>query len=238
MYCTHCPCLFHSLTPSLCGLSGVGGFVDQPAPAKCLQDKSLCFTFGGNGFFGYGPVLPERTLWWSTYQISEVPDRKAVDPANIYAQLKERHADWKVPDLHDIINNSGGIDSIYPTWITPPLPTWTGKRMVLVGDAAHALPPTSGQGTSQALEDAQTLTLLLENHLRKEGRKEQEAIELSAMAFYEIRSPRVLKIKQRAEMFDSGKINQGIVAEYSMYFFIWLMIQLPFIGKSLDTFFR
>ena len=40
---------------------------------------------------------------------------------------------------------------------------------VLVGDAAHALPPRSGQGASQAFEDGQSLGLLLARHLQKHG---------------------------------------------------------------------
>lgn len=38
-----------------------------------------------------------------------------------------------------------------------PLPTWTKGRVVLVGDAAHAMLPTQGQGASQAIEDAEAV---------------------------------------------------------------------------------
>ena len=33
--------------------------------------------------------------------------------------------------------------------------------MILLGDAAHAIPPTAGQGASQVFEDASSLSLLL-----------------------------------------------------------------------------
>lgn len=38
-----------------------------------------------------------------------------------------------------------------------PLETWTKGRAILIGDAAHAMLPTQGQGASQAIEDAEAL---------------------------------------------------------------------------------
>ncbi|CAK7222045.1 hypothetical protein SBRCBS47491_004734 [Sporothrix bragantina] len=45
-----------------------------------------------------------------------------------------------------------------------PLPTWVsaGGRMMVIGDAAHAFLPTSGQGAAQAMEDAATVAVCLE----------------------------------------------------------------------------
>jgi len=61
---------------------------------------------------------------------------------------------------------SAALDASYPTWTTPELPNWTlNGRAVLVGDAAHALQPSSGQGACQALEDAEALALFLKHHL-------------------------------------------------------------------------
>lgn len=38
-----------------------------------------------------------------------------------------------------------------------PLPTWYRGRAIVIGDAAHAMLPTQGQGASQAIEDAEAL---------------------------------------------------------------------------------
>lgn len=46
-----------------------------------------------------------------------------------------------------------------------PLPYWHNKNLLMIGDAAHASLPTSGQGACQALEDAWHLSKLLSSHL-------------------------------------------------------------------------
>ncbi|KAK2868063.1 hypothetical protein FQN49_003198 [Arthroderma sp. PD_2] len=45
-----------------------------------------------------------------------------------------------------------------------PLKSWLspGRRMIVIGDAAHATVPTSGQGGTQAIEDAAVLAIALE----------------------------------------------------------------------------
>lgn len=42
------------------------------------------------------------------------------------------------------------------------LPTWTKGRVILIGDAAHAMLPTQGQGASQTVEDAEALGAFFE----------------------------------------------------------------------------
>lgn len=58
--------------------------------------------------------------------------------------------------------------SIWPFYLVPKLPSWTSSshsnRVIILGDAAHAIPPTAGQGASQAFEDAYSLALLLSLH--------------------------------------------------------------------------
>lgn len=52
---------------------------------------------------------------------------------------------------------------IWPQRILPRLPSWTSDsgRILIIGDAAHAIPPVTGQGANQAFEDGYTLALVL-----------------------------------------------------------------------------
>lgn len=43
------------------------------------------------------------------------------------------------------------------TFSQDPLETWVKGRVCLIGDAAHAMLPTQGQGASQSVEDAEAL---------------------------------------------------------------------------------
>jgi salicylate hydroxylase len=45
-----------------------------------------------------------------------------------------------------------------------PLTTWTKGKVILIGDAAHSMLPTQGQGASQALEDAEALGAYFEGY--------------------------------------------------------------------------
>ena len=189
---------------------GVGGFIPSSLVHQEQCPRQVTMTFGSQGFFGYGscsqlshPIFGEEdcvagpeAVWWSTYSVQPLPDTKGFDRDDIHRQLRVRHSSWNDTVIQKIVANAS-IDSIYPTWTTPELPTWEREGVVLVGDAAHALQPSSGQGASQALEDAEMLSILLSHYLAK-GRQgdsaesttpRQEAIEDGVSASHPEKPP-------------------------------------------------
>lgn len=221
-------------------ICGIGSFIESSLPQEIIEDKSMVFCFGPTGFFGYGSGGPESAnslMWWSNWDTETAPDRTTIDKDEIKKQLRERHANWKNPVIQFVLENAT-IDSIYPTWTLPKLPYWGENGLLLIGDAAHALQPTSGQGASQAIEDSLTFALLLSHYLEKAGQPESEitekdAISLTSKALYEIRSARVARIMDRARKIEQTKKSHGIILEYLMYGFMYLVTNYPSIGKSI-----
>jgi len=229
------------LTQSSRGLLGVGGFINTPPPPEIQQDKSMVFTFGANGFFGYSASADKEIMWWSTCEGEDIPEKTKIDPEDVRQQLKSRHGSWKDPNIQEILEKAD-VDSIYPTWTTPLLPHWGTDGLLLVGDAAHALQPTSGQGSSQAMEDGVTFSLLLKRFLGQcpevggDGKLSvADACNMASKAYFEIRGPRIAKIVRRTQKIANQKKDLSFMQEMIVYFFIWLVNNLPLATREFNS---
>jgi salicylate hydroxylase len=63
---------------------------------------------------------------------------------------------------HDMMQSAESI-GLWELRDIEPLSTWHRGRVILIGDAAHAMLPTQGQGASQAVEDAEALGAFFED---------------------------------------------------------------------------
>ncbi|KAI1743478.1 FAD/NAD(P)-binding domain-containing protein [Xylaria scruposa] len=210
----------YDFSPKYEGLIGVGGFI----PSSKIQgtpDGEMNVALGANGFFGYGyttgdPQDPLRAgdtaTWWLTYTLDKCPD----DWRNI--DKEDRHLEWQNPVIQNIVRDVE-VDSLYPTFVTPLLPTWERGGCVLVGDAAHALQPSSGQGASMALEDSEALALLLRHYLPDDL---ETGLAKAAKKYSDIRRPRLDMVFRKAQQLSGMKQDMNVVQEMLMYFFVWL----------------
>jgi 2-polyprenyl-6-methoxyphenol hydroxylase-like FAD-dependent oxidoreductase len=142
-------------------LLDLGGFAPaQPTDAEPGQYEMV---FGRRGFFGYA-VAPDGGVWWFANPRSPAgTDRAALSattPDQWRARLVDMVADDRSPAAAIIASTPGDLTA----WRTQDLPSvrhWHRDRMVVIGDAAHAMSPSAGQGASMAVEDAVELARCL-----------------------------------------------------------------------------
>lgn len=89
------------------------------------------------------------------------------DPDRMLSFFTDKYDEWGATarKIIDTLRRQKESLFIWPFMRMPPLPCWFSEtgRIVLIGDGAHALPPSSAQGVNQALEDAHSLGLLLDS---------------------------------------------------------------------------
>ncbi|KAI0530314.1 FAD/NAD(P)-binding domain-containing protein [Xylaria digitata] len=217
----------YEFSPQYEGLVGVGGFI-QGSKLQGTPNGEMNVVLGANGFFGYGfttgcPQDSSKTghtaTWWSTYTLNQCPeDWRSIDKEDVKRELQKRHLGWKNTVIQNIVKGVE-VDSLYPTFITPLLPTWEKGGCVLVGDAAHALQPSSGQGASMALEDCESLALLLRHYLQEEP---GSGFIKASKKYSDLRRPRLDMVFKKAQQLSGMKQDMNVVQEMLMYFFIWL----------------
>ncbi|MCA5894976.1 FAD-dependent monooxygenase [Isoptericola sp. NEAU-Y5] len=138
--------------PRYTGLLNTGGYargVDVDA-----TPGHLVMVFGRRAFFAYLRRAP-GDVWW----FANVPQAAEPTPAQLAArtptwraELERLFADDDSPAL-DLLAATPEILGPWTTTDLPHVPVWHRGRIGLVGDAAHAISPTSGQGASLAIED-------------------------------------------------------------------------------------
>ncbi|PRP75900.1 hypothetical protein PROFUN_15462 [Planoprotostelium fungivorum] len=73
------------------------------------------------------------------------------------SHMRDTYAGWSEPVKSIMESIQQEYVHIWPQYDLPEIERWRTKRVVIAGDAVHAMAPAGGQGTSQALEDAALL---------------------------------------------------------------------------------
>ena len=142
--------------PRSTGLTNFGGVTEDPAVV--LPSRAWTMVFGRRAFFGAHPTPSGAVVWFVNVPEPPVPAevRRATGEAAWRARLLDLVRDDAGPAAALIA--AGRLElAADPSYDLPRVRRWQDGRAVVVGDAAHAPAPSSGQGASLALEDAVVL---------------------------------------------------------------------------------
>ncbi|MGA4843300.1 FAD-dependent monooxygenase [Streptomyces sp. G45] len=154
-----------------------------PAPERPFEPHE---TWGRGGLWGTQPLKDGRVYAYGTARVPE--GGRAPDDEK--AELMRRFAHWHhpIPEILAAARPEDVLRNDVRHLITP-LPVYHRGRVALLGDAAHAMAPTLGQGGNQAIEDA----VVLAHHAAPRGH-----LPAALAAYSADRVPRTTAIVRRA----------------------------------------
>jgi 2-polyprenyl-6-methoxyphenol hydroxylase-like FAD-dependent oxidoreductase len=128
-----------------------------PRPATVTRTDLY---YGGPSYIaGYCPTGDDSLY---AYIVEDAQDRSTLTAQEQLGVMRELSLAYHGP-WDDIRENLTDPVRVHYTWFETHLldAPWNRGRVILIGDAAHACPPTIAQGAAQALEDAAVLAELV-----------------------------------------------------------------------------
>jgi 2-polyprenyl-6-methoxyphenol hydroxylase-like FAD-dependent oxidoreductase len=180
------------------GLTNFGGITRNSPIAGDLEPEAWHFIFGSQAFFGAHPTPAGDVVWFVNVPEPEITSDR---------RRKTTDEEWTRRLLSLVRDDTGPAAELVSTGRLElagdnthdlgHVPTWSRGRMVIIGDAAHAPSPSSGQGASMALEDAVVLAQAL---------RDREDVKAAFAAYERARRERVEKIVAAGARSSSSKI--------------------------------
>ncbi|WP_317205197.1 FAD-dependent monooxygenase [Janthinobacterium sp.] len=147
------------------GAARYQGFVNWvgsvEAPCDLVDDLAVRDYWGAGERFGVVPVS-RRSLYWAGARAAAAPG--ATGAGDFKEGLLALFAGWPALVGAVIARTPATAIRRIPIYDLDPCARWRRDNVLLIGDAAHASLPTSGQGACQALEDAWHLARCLAQH--------------------------------------------------------------------------
>jgi 2-polyprenyl-6-methoxyphenol hydroxylase-like FAD-dependent oxidoreductase len=163
--------LVTDVAPAYTGVTLIAGAIARPRPdsrAAELVGEGAGLAFAADQAFLLQRNGDGSIQGYYTQRRAEDP-RRAVgtvlhDPAFIRAELDRELADWS-PRIRGVLDEVETPFVWWPLYVVPTRQTWhEHSGVTLIGDAAHVMPPYSGQGVNMGLLDALELDGALSEH--------------------------------------------------------------------------
>ncbi|MCZ6528407.1 MAG: NAD(P)/FAD-dependent oxidoreductase [Candidatus Dadabacteria bacterium] len=177
--------VFGDVPLSYSGMTGWSFWV-KPNIAKTLQ---IAEYWGTGKFFGIWPTKGRLSVFTSIRDNAQEPD--PVESRIDRIQENFKNFGGLVPEILEGLNDPNEI--FHGHYNDLRMKKWHKGRVVLVGDAAHAILPTAGGGVSMAMESA---AVLVDELCRADSKYIEQAFE----SYITRRRSRVDKIQNQSRM--------------------------------------
>ncbi|MDF2272455.1 FAD-dependent monooxygenase [Streptomyces coacervatus] len=167
------------------------------AAARSEPDARITMVRGSTAAFGHAVSPDGETYWFARVAGEPLPADEIADgsPAG-WRELLVPLLRKDATPAADIVAATGDDVMVTNATEIPAGTPWRSGRTLLVGDAAHAASPVTGQGASMALEDAVVLAKSL---------RDAPDTETALRLYEELRRPRV-----EHNITVSGNISRGV----------------------------
>ncbi|KAJ3494356.1 hypothetical protein NLG97_g4132 [Lecanicillium saksenae] len=145
----------HEYVKQLSGLHGVFTTKGMLAAMPCSASKDQLLWFFSKA--APAPIDGDTRDGWEVQRAEEVANFKT----EISDALRNGTGDF-VEMLRSVVDATQTVN-FYPIFTLNEGVSWHRGRCIILGDAAHAMSPSAGQGTSMAIEDAFLLSRLLKD---------------------------------------------------------------------------
>jgi 2-polyprenyl-6-methoxyphenol hydroxylase-like FAD-dependent oxidoreductase len=163
--------LYPDLTPKFTGMAGITAGVSAEGVTHLGQKitQPLTIISADKGAFVIAPQKVDGSEFLIGKQKTmgelsrEEWDRFLGDRDQLIAFLKQDADVFGPVAVSSTANVRAEKMNVWPFYVIPELERWASakRRVVILGDSAHAIPPSAGQGINQAFEDVYMFALLL-----------------------------------------------------------------------------
>lgn len=160
-----------SRAPVYTGIATVFGFAHLAEGDKIpWQDTGLCQSQRGSLMTSYIDPTRKKQFIAGVMETEDVVSREGwkaqgSEQESIKRNVQSRFGNSAIRSLDSLIDATEHW-SLYPVYKLEPRGHWASKRAILLGDAAHAMPP-QGESTAYALEDAILFARVLQKYQSK-----------------------------------------------------------------------
>jgi salicylate hydroxylase len=198
------PHVFAASQPVFSGSVAYRGLVPHERVADWPTDRWQMWLGQGRHFLAF-PVRSGKLINYVGFVPTDEQMKESWTAPGDPEVLRQAFAGWD-PRIHRLLKEVQQTFR-WALYDREPLPSWTNKRLTLLGDAAHPMLPHLGQGANQSIEDGMALATIL-------AHADRASAPQALLAYERLRRERVAQVQRGARenglRYDSAYSDLGI----------------------------